>query len=137
MKRYLIICMSFDMTKEDLSSKDVKLSNPRVYTCDTNQFSSDLISRYRVTHHVSNETPIIAIALTDYTDANTAAVIINSIGKQFDYDILRRFERFYDIGPSVCVDMLLDNDVHIDPLTILPNWLKPITKHVSLYAIKT
>lgn len=137
MKRYLIACMSFNASiTGGLTPNDIEFSNPKIFTCESNQSTSDVINKYRLEYRVNNTTPTIVIALSDMTDYNTGVVITTSLGKHFDYDALKHYDRFYDLGASVCIDMMLDNDVHIEPSSLLPDWLKPVAKRVSIFASK-
>ena len=136
MKSYLIACMDFDVMKEDLNPSDVTFSNPKVSSYLSNQVTSELVDKYRLDLRVNNTTPVIIIALSDSVNTTTSAIIVKSLGNQFNYEALKPYCTYFNPGMSLCIDMLLDNDVHIDPDALMPEWLKPMKKRVSVFAAK-
>ena len=136
MKRYLIACISTDITKENLTESEIEFTNPKIYTCESNQVASELINKYRLDLRINTEIPTIAIALTDSMNSATANIISKTLGKQFDYKTLKPYCTYFDAGVSICIDVLLDNDTHFDPDILLPEWLKASKKRVSIFASK-
>lgn len=133
MKRYLIACISNDVTDENLQTSDIKFINPKIYSYNDNQMLEGLVSRYRTDLRIDYSIPTIAIALADFTDANTAVIITNSLGKEFTYGILEPYKAYFDAGASVCIDVLIDASVHFEFEKLVPDWLKVSKKRVDAF----